>query len=61
MRWSDVSEENQKKIKKEARQLASRIYKSVEKAEKLPNPLFRSFFFQDDGEHAKKEHLEFNR
>lgn len=45
MSWSDVSEKRKLTIKKEARQLASQIHAAVKNIQKLPNPLFRSFFF----------------
>jgi len=45
MKWSDVSEKKRAKIKRDVEILASRIAKSVKNVKKLPNPLFRSFFF----------------
>lgn len=45
MKWSEVSGKKQAKISKDAQILAKRIYSSVKNARKLPNPLFRSFFF----------------
>jgi multimeric flavodoxin WrbA len=45
MKWSDVSVKKQQKIKKDMEILAVRIYKSIKQTKKLPNPLFRSFFF----------------
>lgn len=46
MKWSDVSEEKKKKIKKDAEILAPRIAKSIQNRKKLPNPLFRSCIFK---------------
>jgi multimeric flavodoxin WrbA len=46
MKWSDVSAKKQARIKKDAKIFAKRIAKSVKNAQRLPNPLFRSFFFK---------------
>lgn len=46
MKWSDVSENTQAKINREASALAKKIARTVKKAKKLPNPLFRSFMFK---------------
>ncbi len=46
MKWDDVSEKKQKKIKKDAEILAARIAKCIQNAHKLPNPLFRSCLFK---------------
>ena len=46
MKWSEVSQKNQAKIKEDSQILAKRIYKSVNNASRLSNPLFRSFFFK---------------
>jgi len=45
MKWSDVSERNKAKIERNVKKLAVRISRSVHQIHKLPNPLFRSFFF----------------
>ncbi|NMC57105.1 MAG: flavodoxin family protein [Eubacteriaceae bacterium] len=45
MKWSDVSEKKKEKIDKDTKALAAKIAKSVKNAQKLHNPLFRSFFF----------------
>ena len=45
MKWSDISDKKRAKIKKEAKILAARIFRSVKNAQKLPNPLFRTFVF----------------
>ncbi len=45
MKWSEVSEKNQVKIKKEAVKLAARILKAANTVHKLPNPPLRSIFF----------------
>ena len=42
MKWSDVPEEKQAKIQKEAAALAHRIAKEVQNAKKLPSPFLRS-------------------
>ena len=46
MKWSDVTEEKKAKINREARRLGASITKAVNNNHKLPNPLFRSFFFK---------------
>ncbi len=45
MKWDDVSEKKKEKINRDTKSLAAKIAKSVKNAEKLHNPLFRSFFF----------------
>ncbi len=46
MQWSDVSEHNKAKIKRDARRLAVQISRSVRNSRKSFNPLFRSIFFR---------------
>jgi hypothetical protein len=43
--WAEIPEEKRAKFEKKAGKLAGKIVRSVKRAEKLPNPLFRSFFF----------------
>lgn len=46
MRWTDISEKKQLKIRKNAVILAKQITESVKNADKLPQPIFRKFFFK---------------
>ena len=46
MKWSEVSKKKQDKIDRETRILSAKIVKAVENIDKVPNPLFRSFFFK---------------
>jgi len=46
MRWTDISEKRQSKITKNAAILAKQITESVKNTDKLPQPLFRRFFFK---------------
>jgi multimeric flavodoxin WrbA len=46
MKWSDVTEKKQAKINRKAKRLAANIAKAINNSQKLPNPLFRSFFFK---------------
>ncbi|HWQ58536.1 MAG TPA: NAD(P)H-dependent oxidoreductase [Clostridia bacterium] len=45
MKWSDVSEKTQAKIRGQAKALARRIARAVARAGKRPNPPLRSVFF----------------
>lgn len=45
MKWTEVSEKKKAQINKEINNLAVQITKSVKNAQKLRNPLFRSFLF----------------
>lgn len=45
MKWSDVSEKTRSKIQKKAKALALRISRAAARANRRPNPLFRSFLF----------------
>ncbi len=44
MKWSDVSDKKKARIQKNAARLAKRIAGYVKKGDKMPAPLFRSFF-----------------
>ena len=44
MKWSDVSDKKKVRIQKNAARLAKRIAGYVKKGDKMPVPLFRSFF-----------------
>jgi multimeric flavodoxin WrbA len=46
MKWNEVKETTQKKIAASAEKLARQIEKSAGSIKKLPNPLFRTFFFK---------------
>ncbi len=44
-KWSGVPEKNKSRIKKNAEKTAKKIAQAVKNADRLPNPLFRSFMF----------------
>jgi hypothetical protein len=44
MKWDDVSQKTKEKIQKDAAALATKISKSISNMNKLPNPIFRTFF-----------------
>lgn len=45
MKWDDVSQKTKNKIQRDAAALAMKISKSSSNTNKLPNPIFRTFFF----------------
>jgi hypothetical protein len=46
MKRTDISEKKQSKIRKNAFILVKQVFKSVKNTDKLPQPLFRRFFFK---------------
>lgn len=45
MKWDDVSQKKKDQIKKDSAVLATKISKSISNVDKLPNPIFRTLFF----------------
>jgi multimeric flavodoxin WrbA len=46
MKWSDVSDKRQARIRKDIKKLAARIIKSYKNIRMAPNPIFRSILFR---------------
>jgi multimeric flavodoxin WrbA len=46
MKWNDISEKKMDAISRDTKRTGAKIAKAVQNNRKLPNPLFRSFFFR---------------